>query len=258
MSSKIRALLTGLGVRRPAARTPAGRAYRALAVLAAGFAALHAFPQVLFAHSMTAHGITVHTTSPPPAEAERVVARAASLVARSPLALPGRREDVFVPDHPFVTRLFGPLSGGFAFSVAATGKVFVASGDLARDVARMPDGKPQSRSLSSVMAHEITHGLIRKRLGIIGSLRLPKWVSEGYCEHVARESSFPESEGDRLISLGRSDPSISFQYFMYRRMVDYLIEDRAMTFDEIAAAAIRSDALEREVREALPNRKRAT
>jgi len=33
-----------------------------------------------------------------------------------------------------------------------------------------------------------------KRIGIIKDYRLPQWIKEGYCEYVARDSSFPEKK----------------------------------------------------------------
>jgi len=33
-----------------------------------------------------------------------------------------------------------------------------------------------------------------KRIGIIKDYRPPKWVKEGYCEYIARDSSFPEKK----------------------------------------------------------------
>lgn len=107
------------------------------------------------------------------------------------------------------------------------------------------------RSFSSVAAHEITHGLIRHRLGLLRGIRLPSWVAEGYCDFVARESSFPEAEGLRLFASGQSHPSMSYRYFTYRQMVRYLVEDEHLTFSEVVARANDSAAVAAEARKAL-------
>ena len=65
---------------------------------------------------------------------------------------------------------------------------------------------------SVVMAHEISHGLIRHRLGLLRGIRLPDWVDEGYCDYLVHESSFPEAEGLRLMASGQSHPSSAFRY----------------------------------------------
>ena len=89
-------------------------------------------------------------------------------------------------------RLFNPEAAGFAFSVPVTNHVFIASADFTSNVAHRNASDFNKRALSSVIAHEITHGLIRNRLGLLRGLRLAEWENEGYCDFVAQESSFPE------------------------------------------------------------------
>lgn len=93
------------------------------------------------------------------------------------------------------------------------------------------------------------HGLIRQRLGRIRGMLLPKWVEEGYADYVAGDGSFPEAEGVRLLIRGESHDSRAFQYFTWRKMVEYLIEERDLSFEEIVARAgdderIRSEMIE--------------
>ncbi len=111
----------------------------------------------------------------------------------------GRTERIFVCNRPWLFRLLSPISAGaFAYSLPVTDNVFVANADLVHNVARSAAPDFNTRSFSAVAAHEITHGLIRHRVGLLHSL--PTWVVEGYCDYVARESSFPEAEGLRLLN----------------------------------------------------------
>lgn len=248
-------LLRCLGLSRQPPKTPLGRyfrhAERILTVLAVLYAGLHVFPQALFAYSVTASGITIYSRSPLPPEAASCAARAAELIKQSELAVPHRHERVFVCDAPWLFRLFHPTSRGFAFSVPVTDNVFVAAADFSGDVAMRSGPDFSKRSFSSVAAHEITHGLIRHRLGLLRGIRLPSWVAEGYCDFVARESSFPEAEGLRLFASGQSHPSMSYRYFTYRQMVRYLVEDEHLTFSEVVARANDSAAVAAEARKAL-------
>jgi hypothetical protein len=228
------------------------RSERVFVILAVLYAVLHIFPQTVFAHSVTANGITIYSRSPLPPEATLCAARAAELVKQSELACAERHAHIFVCDRPWLFRLFSPRSpGAFAVSVPLTDNMFVAAADFYADVAMRSGPDFNKRSFSSVMAHEITHGLIRHRLGLVSSIRLPDWVAEGYCDYVACESSFPEEDGLRLFASGQKHPSMSYRYFTYRQMVRYLAEHQNLNFSEIVARANEPDAVATEARQAL-------
>src|SRR5688500_11624882 len=82
------------------------RMERALIALLLLYAGLHIFPQMLFAHSVSAQGITVYSRDPLPPETTARIAEIAALVARSELAVPGRQEKIFVCNSPWLFRLF--------------------------------------------------------------------------------------------------------------------------------------------------------
>jgi hypothetical protein len=221
-------------------------------VLAVAYVALHAFPQLLFAHSLTTSGITFYSRAPLPPDAAARADEVAALLERCELAVADRHERVFVCDSPWLFGLFSPTSAGaFAFSVPLTDHVFVASADWSRDLASRAAPEFNSRSLSAVVAHEITHGLIRHRLGLLRSVRLPDWVAEGYCDYVADESSFPTEQGLRLFASGERHPSASYRYFTYRLMVRHLVEDQHLSFSQVVARAGEFAAVEAATREAL-------
>lgn len=255
--NKIVALaLRSVGLNRPVPTTRLGKALHRMESAGMALLALYVFlmvrPQILFAHSVTTQGITLYSRAPLPPEAATCVARAAALVRQSELAVASRSERVFICDSPWLFSLFSPTSGrAFAFSVPLTDNVFIAAADCLRDEARSSAPRHNIRSLSSVIAHEITHGLIRHHLGLLRGVRLPGWVAEGYCDYVARESSFPETEGRRLMTAGQTDLSASFWYFRDRQMVRYLIDTKHGTFSDVVARANDADAVEAETIRAL-------
>jgi len=228
---------------------------RAIVVLFLIYAGLHAFPQVLFAHSVSAEGITIYSRDPLPRETTQRVAEIAGLVARSELAVPGRQEKIFLCNSPWVFRLFCPRStGAFGAAISVTDHVFVAQADLASNVARRSAPSYNTRAFSPLVAHEITHGLIRKRLGLIRAYRLPDWVDEGFCEYVAGEGSFPDDEGLRQLAAGERHPSSAFRYFLYRQMVTYLIDRRGLSFQQVVDRAHEASAVEAELVAAFQSR----
>jgi hypothetical protein len=178
------------------------------------------------------------------------------LVNRSELAVPGHSERVFICNNPWLYRLFYPLSRGeMAVAIPATRNIFFRDADVVHDIAR-GTAAFHRRTLSSTMAHEITHNLIRYRLGFVGGIFLRRWVDEGYADYVAQESSFPVEEGLQMLREGREDPSGSFHYFLYRQMVRHLIEDRHYSFDDIVKRAGDEEAIKAEtiaaIKEASP------
>lgn len=70
--------------------------------------------------------------------------------------------------------------------------------DLARNLVYSRRTVGAQRRLSADIAHEVTHSLIRDHFGIMKSLSAPKWVIEGYCDHVAGESTLSADEVARL------------------------------------------------------------
>ena len=256
MNKPLSLLLRSLGLRRPSPKThlelALRRLERAATILLVLYGGLQVFPQVLFAHSVTAQGITVYSRAPLPLETTACLDRAESLLRPSELAVPGSHERIFVCGSPWLFQLFSPTSAGsFAFSVPLTDNVFIADADFAHDTARSASPVYNTRSLSAVIAHEITHGLIRHRLGWWRGVRLPAWVAEGWCDYVAREGSFPEAKGRQLMASCLSDPSPSFQYYRDRQMVRYLKETRGLSFEQIVAHADEPAAVEAETRQAL-------
>jgi len=219
---------------------------RALTVFALLYVALTFFPQVLFAHNVSVNGVTVYSRAPLPPETATRLDEALALVGKSELAVPGRSEKIFICDSPWLFRVFAPVSGAFGISYPISDNIFVAPSDLAQNVCRTDRAINNRRTFSSVAAHEIVHGLIRHRLGVIRGTWLASWLREGYCDYVARESSFPESEGFENLREGKEDASGSFQYFVYRQMVRHLVVDRHYSFDEMARHAGDGDAIKAE------------
>lgn len=202
--------------------------------LAPAYAVLHAFPQVLFAHSISERGITLYSVRPIPAGAAEQLAKARNLIDRCELSVPGRRERIFLCGSPRLFRLFAPLSGGsFAVSMPLTDHIFVAAADLGADVAYSRARVYNSRSFSGLVAHEVCHGLVRRRVGLWRASRLSTWIAEGYCDYVAGGGSFPEEEGRRLLAAGVTHPAPAFRYFLYRRDVARLLEEEGLTFDDL-------------------------
>lgn len=225
---------------------------RALLLVLVAYAAVHVYPQALFAHSFSRDGLTIYSRTALPASVADRTTEIVGLLNRSELAVSEQRHRVFICNDPWLFRLFSPLhSRSFAVSVPLTNHVFVADVDLASNTASTRHPRFNRRSFSGVVAHEITHRLIRARVGLARWLGLESWIVEGYSDYIAGESSFPESDGLALLAEGRSDPSKSFQYFLWRQMVEYLVQARGLAFDDLVAMGPEAHRVEMDTRAAL-------
>lgn len=115
--------------------------------------------------------------------------------------------------------------------------VFINKTDLADDRVFVNREKNNSRSLSGVIAQEITHHFIRQRYGTLASMLQPSWKNEGYCEYVAGDSTIPLDEGMRLWRENPSDDT-GYRFTKYHAMVKYLLEKEGMSVDELFAQAL--------------------
>jgi hypothetical protein len=79
----------------------------------------------------------------------------------------------------------------------------------------------------------VTHTLIENKIGFLKNRQLDAWKKEGYCDFIAKESSFDFTTGIQSLCANQNTSSPSFQYFKYRLYIDYLIKDRYLSFNEI-------------------------
>jgi len=114
MNRLIDLLQRSVGFGRTKPKTATGRtirnANRLLTAVALVWFTFHLFPQVVFAHQVTAKGVSVYAREPLPPETTQRIAEAMSLVSNSELAIPGRTERIFICNQPWLYRSLAPTS----------------------------------------------------------------------------------------------------------------------------------------------------
>lgn len=206
------------------------------AVIAA-FVSPLAAPQLLaFPHHTVSNGSEVWSEAPlPQDQIDRVTARAAALDAASPLAdRAGEPRRIFLTQGRWRWNWLALQSrGAFAVTRAVGGAVLVNRNDLAAD--RVVNAPGRTRTLSGVLAHETCHGMERRRFGVIKSdVLAPQWLREGYCDHVAQESTLSDADVARLRAEGRSAPALV--YYEGRRRVAAALAANGGNVDALFAA----------------------
>jgi len=150
--------------------------------------------------------------------------------------------------------------------------------DFAHDVLRRP-AWPGHFNMTHILTHEVTHTLVTEKLGLANVSRLPMWKAEGYPEYVAMSANRSQAgyslrasvarvlaadlawlrnaQGDfasmRYDCVGRSylkdenDDSWHTCYYLARVLVEYVMDTKGLTFDQLMQPSIKESETLREM-----------
>lgn len=199
------------------------KAWRPIAIAALAFAAagpLFAPRLLAFPYSEQIGADRIWATAPisRPALA-KVLADANHRVAASPLARGAEGRDIYLTDGGWRWLwLANSARDSFALTRPMGEAVVVNRTDLATATVANPAGGNRTRTLPAIIAHEKCHGMLRRHFGLTVDFLKPQWLREGYCDHVAGESTLDDAEAARLLAERRSHPALP--YYLGRRKVE--------------------------------------
>ena len=219
------------------AKRPVYRAVRyVLFSLVVAYIMLLCFPQVLFGHQASSGNLTVYSREPLDQNINTVLDRVQQRLATSPINSTDVKPKIFLTNsfrfYSTLSLNVGGNSFGKGFATLNTNNVFINKSDAANDLVFRNAPERNHRSLSGVIAHEITHLLIRKRYGYLRSLTMPTWKKEGYAEYVAGDSTLDYETGVRMWKANSQDDT-GYQYFKYHLLVKYLLEHDKLSVDDL-------------------------
>lgn len=200
--------------------------------------ALLAFPQPLFAYSMT-HGQLELWSDVPFDEglAKQVLNDAVQRINASPLPLDGATHRVFITNTEWRRRLFFlPHWQAGGINYYPSRNVFIGRADIANNQISGNHGLVlPPRTLVYYMAHEIGHSLIGARVGTIGNHSLPTWIKEGLCDHIGFGGDVDIDELTRALVEGKPEmsPAKSGLYARYRLLVAHMLEREGWSVDRL-------------------------
>ena len=205
----------------------------AAATLAAAYVLLLYFPQPLFAYSANYGNITIHSREPVGPEMDTVIAGVNERLKKVSFFNTDRTRQIYLTGgYKMYALLSHKAYRSFANSLPLINNIMINKADVAADRVFVDREKNNSRSLSGVMAHEITHLLIRERYGTLKASMMPTWKNEGYCEYIAGDTTIPFEEGVRLWRENPNDDT-AYRYIKYQAMVQYLLEKGKISVDEL-------------------------
>jgi hypothetical protein len=234
-------------------RTGANRMLRHLpAWIAAAYLLLLCFPQVLFAHELSHRNFIVYSREPLDRSIYDVLDRVESTLAAS--AINDVKPRIFLTSgfdvYALLSLYVGSNSFGKSYAALPPDNVFINNADLARDLVFRRAPANNERSLSGVIAHEITHLWMRKRFGYWRNIVIPAWKKEGYADYVAGGSTLDYETGVRMWKANPRDGT-GYQYFKYYMLVRYLLEHDKLGVDALVDRDINMQSLEKRVLDGL-------
>jgi hypothetical protein len=203
------------------------------AAVAFAYLVLLYFPQPLFAYSAEYGNLNIHSREPLPPEMDKVVAGAQERLRRVPFYTADKSRQIYLTGG---FKMYGLLSHkayrSFANSLPFINNIIINKTDIAADRVFTDREKNNSRSLSGVIAHEVTHLFIRERYGAIAAAMMPAWKNEGYCEYIAQDTTIPFEEGLRLWRENPKDDT-AYRYIKYQAMIQFLLEKEKVSVDDL-------------------------
>ncbi|MCW3849104.1 hypothetical protein OF829_17835 [Sphingomonas sp. LB-2] len=100
--------------------------------------------------------------------------------------------------------------GAFAVTRPLSTSIVVNLSDIGRDTVLNGAAMGGDRTLNGTIAHESAHLLIYRRYGIFAAVSYPRWAIEGYCDHVAGESSLSAAEAETLRRAGQTPSALIY------------------------------------------------
>lgn len=192
------------------------------------------FPQFLFANKLEHSNFTVyyHSDKIDIDEIKKVIDKSTELIKESEIYESSINQKLFVTNNYLEFSYFSPLSrNSFAVNYPITQNIFLTKSSFLNNKIERNGKSNNVRSLSSVIAHETTHSLLENKLGFLKNKRLEHWKTEGYCDFIAKESSFDESEGFEIFCNNDKNDSYSYNYFKYRLYTEYILTDLKVGLD---------------------------
>src|SRR6266852_5553928 len=222
-------------------------------IVIVAYGTLLAFPEPLFAHVYSYKNFRVYTREPLDDRARVQLDIVAQRLATSEINDPAITHRVFVAGTSnWYTFFNGPYRRAMGRMYEFHNSLFVPQLDLASGKIVHFDGR--RAPMAWILAHEMTHTLTQKKLGIICMWRLPFWKKEGYAEYVAHGRTVPLIEDLRMLDSLTSNVipmgagyDVPRQYFEAELLWRYLIEVRKLGFQEVMSDSIELNAVETEM-----------
>ncbi len=213
------------------------KAYKILRILGTTVIAAYlltiCFPQYLFAYEVRYQNSRVYSREPLNERINKVLDDAEKRLSKSTIYDRELSRKIFLTNsHGMYAFLSNKALRSFANSVPFIDNILINKSDVADDLVFLNRPEHNKRSLSGVIAHEVTHLFIRRNVGAVRASLMPTWKNEGYCEYIAGDSTITYEEGVKLWKENPGEDS-KYRYFKYHMIVKYLLESEKLSIEEV-------------------------
>ena len=207
-------------------------ANRVIALVALPFVSIILAPQLLaWPHKLVVGDTTIYAEHPIAPEIKSVLTQSDALLRRSAIYSDSYGKRIFLTEGGWRWRLLAlNNAGGLAIS-RPLGSIIITHNSVSENWVKSDGQIGKTRSLSSIIAHERTHDLIRAHFGLLSDMRYPKWKREGYCDYIAQESSLNAVQVAAFKKQGRGHPAIV--YFEGRQKVTRALDVERKSVDQL-------------------------
>ncbi|HPH45996.1 MAG TPA: hypothetical protein PLJ60_02750 [Chryseolinea sp.] len=232
-------------------------------VLLSGLVTIMLFPQPLFAHAYEHEKFRVYSDTEMDKSVQPILDNAYKLIEHSELHDSNYRYEIFFSSETIFNKIEDLQGKGAAARATAGNIVFKVTVDFKTNRAVGPISK---MNLTEILAHEMGHCLQTNRLGLWNMNQFnhpPYWKLEGYPEYISRQAKLKgkdyslSNEIKRFIELESKSKNgmveVSEEHFMPsvyykgRLMIEYLMDVKGMTYDEILKDTRPEDELYQEM-----------
>lgn len=188
------------------------------------------YPKLYSQENISVYGFTKLDTK----AANKVISEALALIKKSEIYEKSEIHKIIIVNNSAAFKIL-TLQRHTPFGIKSPyGIIFISDADFAKNQSKKPDGKYQSRTLSSVIAHEVIHDVSQNFFGV-SEFFTPSWIKEGYADYISEKTSTPYRDGLCQIEQEKSSLDRSDIYFKYFLKIKYALEINKTKYREIAS-----------------------
>ncbi len=214
-----------------------------LVTIFAYFILLPAYPNFLFQNKLEYKNYTIHFNDNLDKEALLSIIEIADVkLQKSEFYNENIESQIYICNNNLLYVLLNPTNyKGFASNRIRYKNIFIANIDLDNNLAITPFDNTRTEPISNLLAHEITHGLVKYNLGT----KMSEWKEEGYADYIAydRHVNLEEEYKDSL--------NPNYWYIKRKSMVYYLLNTKKTNFQEFVKTDYDFEKLEFELNDLL-------
>ena len=215
--------------------------------LISGFALIYIgliiYPNILFGYSVKYKSFHIFSNNPIDYNINKIIDDTETNLSSSEIYEQNITHKVFLCNSYSLYTFFVPFSRrAFACNYPLINNTFIAKSNIAKNESYKNDAKDNYiRKLSETVAHEITHAMTEKKLGLWKYITLENWKNEGYSETIGYNDTLNMAIVKDFLKINKNNDGYRVHYRKCYFAVAYLMQIEKMKFEDIVATKLTLD-----------------